>query len=123
MNSLNRADRNGFFMKAGSLIVSPSDVIVLPDVDRPIHHECELGLVIGRRGRHIRPEDALDYMFGYCCLIDCTVRGTEERVMRKSYDTFTPIGPAIVTSDEVGDASNLNMKLWVNDELRQDANT
>jgi len=97
---------------------------VLPDVpSREIHHECELGLIIGKRGRHIELATALDHIFGYCCLIDCTVRGSEERVMRKSYDTFTPIGPVIVTKDEVGDASNLDMKLWVNDELKQDANT
>jgi 2-keto-4-pentenoate hydratase/2-oxohepta-3-ene-1,7-dioic acid hydratase in catechol pathway len=51
------------------------------------------------------------------------VRGKEERVMRKSYDTFTPIGPALVTADEVGDPGNLEMKLWVNDDLRQHAST
>jgi 2-keto-4-pentenoate hydratase/2-oxohepta-3-ene-1,7-dioic acid hydratase in catechol pathway len=62
-------------------------------------------------------------VFGYSCLIDVTVRGKEERVMRKSYDTFTPIGPALVTADEVGDPGNLEMKLWVNDDLRQHAST
>jgi 2-keto-4-pentenoate hydratase/2-oxohepta-3-ene-1,7-dioic acid hydratase in catechol pathway len=62
-------------------------------------------------------------VFGYVCLIDVTIRGKEDRVMRKSYDTFTPIGPAIVTRDEVGDARALNLRLWVNGELRQDANT
>jgi 2-keto-4-pentenoate hydratase/2-oxohepta-3-ene-1,7-dioic acid hydratase in catechol pathway len=124
MHSKNRANINGFFLKASSSISGPRDPIVLPDVpSREIHHECELGLIIGKRGRHIALADALDYVFGYCCLIDCTVRGNEERVMRKSYDTFTPIGPAIVTKDEVGDASSLAMKLWVNDQLRQDANT
>lgn len=124
MNSSNRAGINGFFMKSPSSISGPSDPIVLPDVpSREIHHECELGLIIGRRGRHVPLSDAEDYVFGYCCLIDCTVRGKEERVMRKSYDTFTPIGPAIVTKDEVGDAGSIDMKLWVNDELRQHANT
>jgi 2-keto-4-pentenoate hydratase/2-oxohepta-3-ene-1,7-dioic acid hydratase in catechol pathway len=124
MNSKNRANINGFFMKSNSSISGPRDPIVLPDLpSREIHHECELGLIIGKRGRKIELSDALDYVFGYCCLIDCTVRGNEERVMRKSYDTFTPIGPAIVTKDEVGDAANLEMKLWVNDELRQHANT
>jgi 2-keto-4-pentenoate hydratase/2-oxohepta-3-ene-1,7-dioic acid hydratase in catechol pathway len=124
MNSKNRANINGFFLKSNSSISGPRDPIVLPDVpSREIHHECELGLIIGKRGRHIALADALDHVFGYCCLIDCTVRGQEERVMRKSYDTFTPIGPAIVTKDEVGDASSLGMKLWVNDQLKQDANT
>lgn len=124
MNSKNRANINGFFLKANSSISGPRDPIVLPDVPtREIHHECELGLIIGKRGRHIDLATAHDYVFGYCCLIDCTVRGSEERVMRKSYDSFTPIGPVIVTKDEVGDASNLGMKLWVNDQLKQDANT
>jgi 2-keto-4-pentenoate hydratase/2-oxohepta-3-ene-1,7-dioic acid hydratase in catechol pathway len=124
MNSKNRANINGFFMKSNSSISGPNDPIVLPDVpSREIHHECELGLIIGKRGRHIELADAMDYVFGYCCLIDCTVRGNEERVMRKSYDTFTPIGPAIVTKDEVLDYTNIGMKLWVNDVLKQDANT
>lgn len=123
MNSANRANINGFFMKSNSSLSGPADPIVLPEVARPVHHECELGMVIGKRGRHIARANALDHVFGYCCLIDCTVRGQEERVMRKSYDSFTPIGPAIVTADEVGDPSALDMKLWVNDELRQDANT
>ena len=124
MNSNNRANINGFFIKASSSISGPRDPIVLPELpSREIHHECELGLIIGKRGRHIDLSTALDYVFGYCCLIDCTVRGSEERVMRKSYDTFTPIGPAIVTKDEVEDPANIGMKLWVNDDLRQDANT
>jgi 2-keto-4-pentenoate hydratase/2-oxohepta-3-ene-1,7-dioic acid hydratase in catechol pathway len=124
MNSSNRANVNGFFLKSTASISGPSDPIVLPDVpSREIHHECELGLIIGRRGRHVSLADAPDYVFGYCCLIDCTVRGKEERVMRKSYDTFTPIGPGIVTKDEVGDAASIGMTLWVNGALRQDANT
>ena len=124
MASKNRANINGFFMKSNSSISGPNDPIVLPEVPgREIHHECELGIIIGKGGRHISIEDAVEHVFGYCCLIDCTIRGNEERVMRKSYDTFTPIGPAIVTRDEVGDGADLEMKLWVNDELRQNANT
>jgi 2-keto-4-pentenoate hydratase/2-oxohepta-3-ene-1,7-dioic acid hydratase in catechol pathway len=124
MNSKNRANINGFFMKSNSSISGPNDPIVLPDLpSREIHHECELGLIIGKRGRQIELADAMDHVFGYCCLIDCTVRGSEERVMRKSYDTFTPIGPAIVTKDEIRDPANIGMKLWVNDQLKQDANT
>ena len=124
MKSANRADLNGFFLKASSSISGPADPIVLPDLlDREIHHECELAIIIGREGRHISRDQALDYVFGYSCLIDATVRGKEERVMRKSYDSFCPIGPALVTADEVADASALEMKLWVNDELRQHANT
>jgi 2-keto-4-pentenoate hydratase/2-oxohepta-3-ene-1,7-dioic acid hydratase in catechol pathway len=124
MNSKNRADLNGFFMKANSSLCGPNDAIVLPDLpDREIHHECELGIVIGKGGRNISREDAYQHVFGYSCLIDMVVRGTEERVMRKSYDTFCPFGPWIVTADEIPDPANLQASLWVNDELRQSANT
>jgi len=123
-NSPNRADRNGFFLKANSSLSGPQDPIILPDLpEREIHHECELAIIIGKVARHIGTSEALDYVFGYTCLIDVTVRGKEERVMRKSYDTFCPIGPALVTADEVGDPGALDLKLWVNDELRQHANT
>jgi 2-keto-4-pentenoate hydratase/2-oxohepta-3-ene-1,7-dioic acid hydratase in catechol pathway len=124
MASTHRADLNGYFLKAASSISGPQDAIVLPDLpSREIHHECELALIVGKTGRHIPVERALDHVFGYSCLMDITVRGKEERVMRKSYDTFTPIGPALVTADEVGDPGNLAMKLWVNGELRQHATT
>jgi 2-keto-4-pentenoate hydratase/2-oxohepta-3-ene-1,7-dioic acid hydratase in catechol pathway len=124
MKSVNRADLNGFFLKANSSLSGPNDAIVLPDCPgREIHHECELGIVIGKGGRHISREDAYNHVFGYACLIDMVVRGKEERVMRKSYDTFTPFGPWITTSDEVPDPANLQTRLWVNDQLRQDANT
>jgi 2-keto-4-pentenoate hydratase/2-oxohepta-3-ene-1,7-dioic acid hydratase in catechol pathway len=123
-NSPNRADLNGFFLKANSSLSGPQDPIVLPDLPgREIHHECELAIVIGRTARHVCTAQALGCVFGYACLIDVTVRGKEERVMRKSYDTFCPIGPALVTADEVGEPSALDLKLWVNDDLRQHANT
>jgi 2-keto-4-pentenoate hydratase/2-oxohepta-3-ene-1,7-dioic acid hydratase in catechol pathway len=124
MKSINRADLNGFFLKANSSLSGPNDAIVLPDLPgREIHHECELGIVIGKGGRNISREDAYKHVFGYACLIDMVVRGKEERVMRKSYDTFCPFGPWITTSEEVPDPGNLQTRLWVNDELRQDANT
>lgn len=124
MNSKNQADVNGFFLKANSSLSGPNDAIVLPDLPgREIHHECELGIVINRRGRNISRADAPGHIFGYACLIDMVVRGNEERVMRKSWDTFCPFGPWVVTADEVPDPGNLRARLWVNDELRQDANT
>jgi 2-keto-4-pentenoate hydratase/2-oxohepta-3-ene-1,7-dioic acid hydratase in catechol pathway len=124
MKSTNRADLHGFFMKANSSLSGPNDAIVLPDLPgREIHHECELGIVIGKGGRGIPRAKALEHVFGYACLIDMVVRGSEERVMRKSYDTFCPFGPWITTADEVPDPANLQARLWVNGELRQDANT
>jgi 2-keto-4-pentenoate hydratase/2-oxohepta-3-ene-1,7-dioic acid hydratase in catechol pathway len=124
MNSRNRANINGFFLKANSSLVGPQDNLVLPDLPGfEVHHECELAVIIGTEGRNIPEERAMDHIFGYSCLIDATVRGSQERVMRKSYDTFTPVGPYIVTADEVADPHNLDLELWVNDERRQRANT
>ena len=124
MASSGLANIQGFFLKANSSLSGPKDAIELPALSgRQIHHECEIGLIIGKQGREIPAEKALEYVFGYCCLLDITIRGKEERVMRKSYDTFTPTGPWIVTADEVKDPGNIDMRLWVNDELRQSANT
>jgi 2-keto-4-pentenoate hydratase/2-oxohepta-3-ene-1,7-dioic acid hydratase in catechol pathway len=124
MKSRNRADLNGFFLKANSSLSGPNDPIVLPDLPgREIHHECELGIVIGKGGKNISREAAWDHIFGYACLVDMVVRGTEERVMRKSYDTFCPFGPWITTADDVPDPTQLQAKLWINGELRQNANT
>lgn len=124
MASRGLANVQGYFLKSNSSLTGPADAIELPALPgREIHHECEIALVIGKQGRQIPPERALEHVFGYACLLDMTVRGKEERVFRKSYDTFTPVGPWIVTADEVPDPTNINMKLWVNDELRQQANT
>jgi 2-keto-4-pentenoate hydratase/2-oxohepta-3-ene-1,7-dioic acid hydratase in catechol pathway len=124
MSSVGYANVQGYFLKANSSLVGAGDSIVLPNLpEREVHHECELGLVIGKECRGATLESAMDFVFGYACLMDITVRGKEERVMRKSYDTFTPVGPWIITADEVRDPKNLNMRLWVNDTLRQDANT
>ena len=124
MSSVGFANVKGFFLKANSSLIGAHDTIELPDLPgRSVHHECELGIIIGKQGRMIAEQDALDHIFGYACLLDITVRGNEERVMRKSYDTFTVVGPWVVTADEVGDPSDLNMELWVNDETRQRATT
>lgn len=124
MDSRGLAHVQGYFLKANSSLVGPADVIELPALPgREVHHECEIALVIGRQGREIPAEKALEHIFGYACLLDMTVRGKEERVFRKSYDSFTPLGPWIVTADEIPDPANIGMRLWVNDELRQQANT
>ena len=107
------------FLKAPSSIVGPDASIVLPYPDRRIDHEGELGVVLARRARHVNRREALDYVFGYVPLLDITMRGDEDRPFRKSFDTFTPIGPAIVTADEIADPSQLELRLHVNDDLRQ----
>lgn len=119
-----RADVQGFFLKPASSLSGASEPVILPNLPtREVHHEAELGIIIGKGGRGIRREDWKDHVFGYACLLDMVVRGREERVFRKAYDTFCPVGPWIATADEVGDPTNLSMKLWVNDEIRQDCNT
>jgi 2-keto-4-pentenoate hydratase/2-oxohepta-3-ene-1,7-dioic acid hydratase in catechol pathway len=111
-------------LKANSSLSGPQDPIVLPSLaGREVHHECELAIIIGKRGRNISREAAADHIFGYSCLIDAVVRGKEERVMRKSFDTFCPVGPYITTRDEVSDFTDITMQLWVNGERRQHANT
>ncbi|MBJ3775345.1 fumarylacetoacetate hydrolase family protein [Acuticoccus mangrovi] len=118
------ASAQGFFVKANSSLSGPADPIVLPPLDgREIHHECELAIIIGKGGRSIPRAEALDHVFGYACLIDVVVRGKEERVMRKSYDTFCPLGPTIVTADEIADPFDIDLELTVNGEVRQQANT
>jgi 2-keto-4-pentenoate hydratase/2-oxohepta-3-ene-1,7-dioic acid hydratase in catechol pathway len=114
----------GFFMKSSASLIGASDEIILPDLPgREVHHEAELAVIIGTGGRNIPVSKALDHVFGYACLLDMTVRGKQERTIRKSYDTFTPVGPYITTADEVGDPTGLQVTLWVNEQVRQDANT
>jgi 2-keto-4-pentenoate hydratase/2-oxohepta-3-ene-1,7-dioic acid hydratase in catechol pathway len=113
----------GFFLKAPSSIIGPEDTVKLPFKDRRTDHEAEVAFVVGKRAKDVPASEAHRYIFGYFGLMDITVRGKEDRPWRKSFDTFTPIGPWIVTADEIGDPNSLGFKLWVNDELRQDANT
>jgi 2-keto-4-pentenoate hydratase/2-oxohepta-3-ene-1,7-dioic acid hydratase in catechol pathway len=111
------------FVKASSSIIGPDGAIELPFTDRRVDHEAELGVVIGRRATRVAAADAAAYIFGYVPLLDITLRGQEDRSFRKSFDTFTPVGPAIVTADDVDDPGKLDIELTVNGELRQRANT
>lgn len=123
------AREQGFFLKApGSLTGAGSDIILPHGSERRFDHESELAVIIGKRGRNVPRDEAMGYVFGYSCLIDATMRiepgiAEEERSMRKSFATFTPLGPYVVTADEVRDPQNLANRLWVNGELKQDANT
>jgi 2-keto-4-pentenoate hydratase/2-oxohepta-3-ene-1,7-dioic acid hydratase in catechol pathway len=123
------AREQGFFLKAPASLLGSGGTILLPrDSKRRFDHESELAVIIGKIARDVRREDAMSYVFGYSCLIDGTMRiekvtGEEERTMRKSFDTFTPMGPYLVTADEIDDPESLDNRLWVNDELRQSANT
>lgn len=121
MNVDAHVDALGFFLKAPSSIIASGETVELPYHDRRFDQEGELALVIGRTARHVRIEDAHAYVAGYTCLLDMTMRGGEDRSTRKSFDTFTPVGPALVTPDEVGDLAGLRLRTWVNSTLRQDA--
>ena len=123
MNTALTVDRLGFFLKSPSSIIGPDQTVLLPFKDRRVDHEAEIAYVVGKKAKDVKAEDASEYIFGYLALMDITVRGKEDRPWRKSFDTFTPIGPWIVTSDEVEDPNQLQMNLWVNDEIRQSANT
>jgi 2,4-diketo-3-deoxy-L-fuconate hydrolase len=116
-------DKFGLFLKAGSSLIGCSDEIVIPFPDRRTDQEVELAVVIGREGRRIRREDALDHVFGYCIGLDMTVRGPEFPGFRKSADTFAVLGPWIVTADEIADPNALDLSIRVNGELRQQSNT
>ena len=113
----------GFFLKSPSSVIGPDGEVVLPFPDRRTDQEAELGVVIGSRASFVDRRDALDHVFGYTCLVDVTVRGSEERSTRKSFAGFTPIGPWITTADEIPDPTRLHIRGWVNDELRQDEST
>ncbi|MHA6692993.1 fumarylacetoacetate hydrolase family protein [Devosia sp. A449] len=116
-------DRAGLFLKATSSLIGPSDPVMIRHADRRNDHEIELVAVIGKTADRVTPEEALAYVAGYCVGLDMTVRGTEERSMRKSVDTFSVIGPWMVTADEIADPGQLGLELRVNGELRQQAST
>lgn len=129
MNVKHTARTLGFFLKASTSLIGPGDSIVLPRIKagRRFDHELELAFVIGKKAKNVKAEQAADYIFGYTGLIDVTLRPDaeheEERCLRKSFDTFTPLGPWIVTGDEIGNPDDLDMRLTVNGEVRQQANT
>ena len=123
MKQIGDVSHLGFFLKAPSSILRPGGTIQLPYTDRRFDNEGELALVIGRRCRNVPLEQALDVVFGYTCLLDITMRGGEDRSTRKSFDTFTPLGPWLVTPDEFGDPTDAELTCVVNGQLRQKANT
>ncbi|HEX2725439.1 MAG TPA: fumarylacetoacetate hydrolase family protein [Beijerinckiaceae bacterium] len=113
----------GIFLKANSAIVGPSEGIPLRFPDRRNDHEVELVVIIGKEGSDIPRARALDYVAGYCLGLDMTVRGPEDRSFRKSVDGYAPMGPWMVTADEIPNPNDVAMTLHVNDDLRQQPNT
>jgi 2-keto-4-pentenoate hydratase/2-oxohepta-3-ene-1,7-dioic acid hydratase in catechol pathway len=123
------AREQGFFLKAPGSLIGAGGAIALPrGSTRRFDHEAELAVIIGARARNVSQKDAMRHVFGYSCLIDVTMRiepdgAEEERSMRKSFEGFTPLGPFIVTADEVADPQALASRLWVNGDLRQAASS
>jgi 2-keto-4-pentenoate hydratase/2-oxohepta-3-ene-1,7-dioic acid hydratase in catechol pathway len=118
---------NGFH-KTPSSIVGQGDTMILPDIPATIFEgEAELGVIIGRRGKDITVSEAMQYVFGYTNLIDGSARGIPPRenafYQMKSRDTFCPIGPFLVTADEVPEPQNMPVRLWNSGALMQSFNT
>ena len=115
--------KTGLFLKACSALVGPSEGIALRKLDRRNDHEVELAVVIGRRANNVSRAEALQYVAGYAIGLDLTIRGPEERSLRKSADTYAVLGPWLVTADEIRNPGDLNLKISVNGEERQNSNT
>jgi 2-keto-4-pentenoate hydratase/2-oxohepta-3-ene-1,7-dioic acid hydratase in catechol pathway len=116
------------FSKLTSSVVGPDDEIRWdPDLTSQVDYEAELAAVIGRTARHVAVSDALDFVLGYTCLNDVSARdlqfGDEQWLRGKSLDTFCPMGPALVTADEVGNPQTLDIRCRIGDEVMQDSNT
>lgn len=116
------------FLESPDSVLGPGGTVVLPNHPATIfHHEAELGLVVGRKAKNLPADErALECLAGYTCGIDVSARGMGRMGpsrMGKSFDTFTPLGPAIVTTNEVPEPQKLRVTMKVNGELRQDYNT
>jgi 2-keto-4-pentenoate hydratase/2-oxohepta-3-ene-1,7-dioic acid hydratase in catechol pathway len=126
------------FIKTPNAVIGPGDAIVIPPHDRMIvrpdgykvDYEVEFGVVVGRRTRNVSQADALDHVFGYTVFNDVGSRGVQfpkrpgmgrQADLGKNFDTFMPMGPVIVTPDEIPDLAKAHIRAWVNGELRQDA--
>ncbi len=116
------------FHKSPGAVIGDDDTMVLPDVPATIvEGEAEVAVVIGKRASHVRAAQAMEYVFGYTNFIDGSARGLlppgNTFYQMKSRDTFAPLGPYIVTADEITDPHKLQIRLWVNGELKQNFNT
>jgi len=124
-----------FFTKTALGVIGPGDDIIRDErVTKKLDYETELAIVIGKPGRHIPVERALEHVFGYTIVNDVTARDRQVTLRPdgssvynlgpgKNFDTCAPMGPAIVTADDIPDPQNLALKTWVNDELRQNNST
>lgn len=115
------------FNKFATAVIGPGDNIVLPRVSKAPDYEAEFAFVIGLGGRYIEPDDWRNHVFGYTIVNDVTgrdyQRATSQWLMGKTFDTFAPMGPWIVTADEIPDPHNLDIQIEISGEVLQDSNT
>jgi 2-keto-4-pentenoate hydratase/2-oxohepta-3-ene-1,7-dioic acid hydratase in catechol pathway len=118
------------FLKPASSVIFDGDSIIFPKMSNCLHHEVELGVVIGKKCKNISQNMALDYVLGYCLALDITARDIQSEAKKKGrswsvakgFDTFAPIS-SVILREEVADPNNLDLWLKVNGELRQSSNT
>ena len=126
-SGLERPKHPTIFNKQSTCVTGPGSPIQRPRVSTALDYEGELGFVIGRRCRHVARDDAREVIAGYVVVNDVSVRDWQLRVptwtMGKSFDTHGPMGPWLVTPDELPDPHALRLRTWVNGELRQESNT
>jgi 2-keto-4-pentenoate hydratase/2-oxohepta-3-ene-1,7-dioic acid hydratase in catechol pathway len=115
------------FNKFNNALTGHNCEIAVPKVTQRLDYEVELGVVIGKEAKYVSKENALNYVFGYCTANDLSARDLQKRtnqwLIGKTCDDFSPIGPYLVTADEVGDPNQLQLTTYVNGEKRQDSNT
>lgn len=115
------------FAKYANSLLPDGGLIVVPRETQQPDYEGELGVVIGRQARRVRPDEALSLVAGYCCINDVSARDlqmeTGQWMRGKAIDTFLPCGPWLVTSDEIPDPQSLGVRTWVNGDLRQSSST
>ncbi len=115
------------FSKFNTSIIGPDDPIVLPKASQQPDYEAEFAFVIGKKAKHVKGADWQEYVFGYTVINDVSARdlqlATPQWLMGKSCDTFCPMGPVLVTADEIADPHNLRIKLTLDGEVLQDSNT
>ena len=115
------------FGKFNNAVVASGKAVELPSTAEQYDYEAELGVVIGRRAVSVSEHEALDYVWGYCNCNDISARELQRRttqyMLGKTLDGFLPVGPVLVSSDEVGDPQDLTIQAWLNGELRQSSRT
>ena len=113
----------GVFLKATSSLVGPGEGIAVRKPERRTDHEVEVAAVIGKRASNVSRVDALGHVAGYAIGLDITIRGSEDRSLRKSADSYSVLGPWLVTADEIPDPGALDLEISVNGQVRQRSNT